>query len=125
MMEDAPLADFAMGPRHLLVEGEKLGKQYEVVKALGAGGFGEVYQVRDSALDQEIALKVVVADGPRTKIAEAQIRQEFAIRENITDSRHIIKGYDPRPCQHKGLSLLLLPMELADDGPPLRQRLRP
>ena len=116
IMDGAPLAAFATGPRCHLGEGEKLGKQYMVVKALGAGGFGEVYQVRDSAIDRDIALKVVVVDRHRTKIAETQILQEFRIREKINDSRYIIKGYDPRPYQHKGLSLLLLPMELADGG---------
>ena len=43
-----------------LTSGTRLGS-YEVVAPLGAGGMGEVYRVRDTALDRAAALKVLPA----------------------------------------------------------------
>jgi eukaryotic-like serine/threonine-protein kinase len=43
-----------------LVGGSKLGP-YEILRAIGAGGMGEVYLARDSRLNREVALKVSAA----------------------------------------------------------------
>ncbi len=41
-----------------LTSGTKLG-QYEIISPLGAGSMGEVYRARDTALDREVAIKVL------------------------------------------------------------------
>ena len=49
-----------------LVPGQRLGP-YEVVGTLGAGGMGEVYRARDSALGRDVAIKILpepVANNP-------------------------------------------------------------
>jgi Tol biopolymer transport system component len=49
-----------------LVPGSRLGP-YEIISALGAGGMGEVYRARDSRLNRDVAIKVllpVVANDP-------------------------------------------------------------
>jgi len=41
-----------------LTSGTKLG-QYEIISPLGAGSMGEVYRARDTALDRDVAIKVL------------------------------------------------------------------
>ncbi len=39
--------------------GQRLGP-YEIVSALGAGGMGEVYRARDTKLNRDVAIKVLL-----------------------------------------------------------------
>ena len=43
-----------------LAAGDRLGP-YEIISPLGSGGFGEVYRARDTKLNREVALKVLLA----------------------------------------------------------------
>ncbi len=45
-----------------LTAGEAIGGRYRVVRLLGRGGMGEVYEVRDQLLDEAAALKTLRAD---------------------------------------------------------------
>ena len=44
-----------------LSEGTKIGV-YTVSGLIGQGGMGEVYQVRDTKLDRDVALRVVLSE---------------------------------------------------------------
>ncbi|MCK4825018.1 protein kinase, partial [bacterium] len=99
-----------------IANGDVLNGRYRIIKLLGTGGFGAVYQVDDLVLKGQIALKVVVAGEGKAQHAAEQILHEFKLCEKINDITHIVKAQDPRPCEYKGLSLVLLPMEFADGG---------
>ena len=56
----------------MLVAGHTLGA-YRIVRLLGAGGMGEVYEARDTRLDRLVAIKVL----PQTTASEASARERF------------------------------------------------
>jgi tetratricopeptide (TPR) repeat protein len=49
-----------LGPS--LTAGDAIAGRYEVIRLLGRGGMGEVYEVRDTMLNEAVALKTVRAD---------------------------------------------------------------
>ena len=49
-----------------LSRGDRLGP-YHIVSPVGAGGFGEVYQARDTRLDRTVAIKVLPSTEPELK----------------------------------------------------------
>ena len=65
---------------------------YRVIRALGAGGMGEVYLARDSTLDRDVALKVL----PHMAQADERIRR-FVLEAKSASSLshpHIITVYE-------------------------------
>lgn len=42
----------------MFLQGQKVGKKYEILRSLGSGGFGSVYLARDTWLDIKVAIKV-------------------------------------------------------------------
>lgn len=59
---DAPavgaIADVVAPPQSSLTPGQALG-HYEVIRAIGAGGMGEIYLAHDARLDRQVALKLL------------------------------------------------------------------
>lgn len=53
-----------------LLPGARLGP-YEIVTAIGAGGMGEVFRARDTKLNRDVAIKVllIAARGQRASFA--------------------------------------------------------
>jgi serine/threonine protein kinase/Tol biopolymer transport system component len=58
MFRAAPVSADNGGSPMPLAPGQRLGP-YEVVSTLGAGGMGEVYRARDTALNRDVAIKVL------------------------------------------------------------------
>jgi serine/threonine protein kinase/tetratricopeptide (TPR) repeat protein len=60
-----------------LEPGENFGGRYHVIRLLGMGGMGAVYQVWDSDLEVALALKVVRPDAIEDPAAAAQVERRF------------------------------------------------
>ena len=111
-------AGHGFGAELPIYPGDKLGDsdRYRIIKSIGEGGYAAVYHVEDTILKKQMALKVVVTGSGQAQSVVEQILHEFELYERITDTSYIIRTKDPRPCEYKELSLILLPMELADGG---------
>jgi serine/threonine-protein kinase len=53
-----------MAPEHGPREGARLAERYDVLRSIGRGGMGSVYEVHDTLLGETVALKVL--DGSAT-----------------------------------------------------------
>lgn len=68
----------------------EFGDRYEVLELLGRGGFGEVYRVRDRALETEVALKTVYRPrGIDLQLLKAEFRSRSALHH-----RNLVQLYE-------------------------------
>src|SRR6201997_156045 len=100
-----------------LASGTKLGP-YEIVSPLGAGGMGEVYRARDSALGRDVAIKVLPsafsADADRLRRFKQEAQAAAALTHpNILTIYHL--------GEHEGAPYIASELR---DGESLRQRLQ-
>ena len=75
-----------------------LGK-YEILRELGRGGMGVVYEAMDTQLRRRVALKLLLSSGPAVDAREAQMDEERFLREarlsaNLTKHPHIVSVYE-------------------------------
>src|SRR5690242_3664045 len=61
-------------PTGPLKVGQSFGPRYHIIKLLGAGGMGAVYQAWDAELSVAVALKVIRVDRHRTASSDAEKR---------------------------------------------------
>jgi serine/threonine protein kinase/Tol biopolymer transport system component len=73
-----------------LVHGSRLGP-YEVLSALGAGGMGEVYRARDSRLNRDVAIKILlpVVAGDPDRLARFEREAQVLASLNHPNIAHI------------------------------------
>ena len=70
-----------------------LGDDYELLAELGSGGFGRVYQVRDLALEREVALKVLHPWLTTDPIVVERFRREAQLAANMRHA-NIVDVFD-------------------------------
>ena len=77
--------------------GQDLGERYHIIKLLGAGGMGAVYQAWDAELGVAVALKTVrpeVAADPETaRMLEQRFKQELLLARKVTH-KNIVRVHD-------------------------------
>ncbi|MFT3766850.1 MAG: protein kinase [Minicystis sp.] len=98
--------------------GARFAERYEVEAVLGRGGMGAVYRVRDLALGETIALKVLARGGDADVAEVLRFRQEVRLARKVTHP-NVARVYDIG--EHEGV--VFLTMEIVE-GETLRQRLR-
>jgi hypothetical protein len=112
-----------------LSAGTRLGA-YEIVGALGAGGMGEVYRARDTKLNRDVAIKVLlptVANDPE-RLARFSREAQVLAALNHPNIAHIyglegrdgLDGQEGREGQREATSFIV--MELVE-GPTLAERI--
>jgi serine/threonine protein kinase/tetratricopeptide (TPR) repeat protein/TolB-like protein len=73
--------------------GTLLGSRYQVLRILGQGGMGAVYQARDQELDRTIALKVIRPELASNPSILARFKQELILSRNVTH-KNVIRIFD-------------------------------
>ena len=81
----------------LLTVGQDFGPRYRIVKLLGMGGMGAVYQAWDADLDVLVALKVIrgvaAGDPEETRAIERRFKQELLLARQVTH-KNVVRIHD-------------------------------
>ncbi|MEO5925767.1 MAG: protein kinase [Bryobacteraceae bacterium] len=100
-----------------LTPGTRLGV-YEVVAPLGAGGMGEVYRAHDTALQRDVALKVLPAALARNPERMARFQREGKVLASLNHPNIAIIHGLVEDGEHRALAMELVP------GEPLSARIK-
>jgi len=76
--------------------GESFGSRYHIIKLLGAGGMGAVYQAWDAELSSAVALKVIRVDRMgrgASHAAEKRFKQELILARQVTH-KNVVRIHD-------------------------------
>jgi tetratricopeptide (TPR) repeat protein/predicted Ser/Thr protein kinase len=76
-----------------LSPGTILGSRYEIVRLLGQGGMGAVYQAEDRELERKVALKVIRADMAANPEILRRFKQELILARQVTH-KNVIRIFD-------------------------------
>jgi tetratricopeptide (TPR) repeat protein len=83
-----PAPATGLGPPDSLQPGQKFGERYTILKKLGAGGMGAVYQAWDESLGIAVALKVIRLDAAtspaETRQLEARFKRELLLARQVS-----------------------------------------
>jgi eukaryotic-like serine/threonine-protein kinase len=90
-----PVGDVVVSaaPHAPLNPGTILGDRYEIIRLLGQGGMGSVYQARDRELDRLVALKVILAHMAANPQILKRFKQELILARGITN-KNVIRIFD-------------------------------
>ena len=88
-----PVSDSDLGKLALLMPGVVLGGRYRILRILGQGGMGAVYQARDQELDRVIALKVIRPEWAGNPAILQRFKQELILARHVTH-KNVVRIYD-------------------------------
>jgi eukaryotic-like serine/threonine-protein kinase len=115
---ESPVASLAP---HILQIGDLVAERFEILRFLGAGGMGQVYQARDSELGESIALKILPEHFVANERMLDRFRQEVQVSRRVTHP-NVCRMFDLGKFYLDGLELYFLTMELVG-GESLAERL--
>ncbi|MEX1128212.1 MAG: protein kinase [Vicinamibacterales bacterium] len=77
--------------------GDAFGQRYRIIKELGAGGMGVVYQAWDEVLNVVVALKIIrpdtVSDAAAAREVERRFKRELLLARQVTH-KHVVRIHD-------------------------------
>jgi tetratricopeptide (TPR) repeat protein/predicted Ser/Thr protein kinase len=76
-----------------LTPGTSIGSRYEIVRLLGQGGMGAVYEAHDKELERQVAVKVIRADMAANPEILRRFKQELILARQITH-KNVIRIFD-------------------------------
>jgi serine/threonine protein kinase/tetratricopeptide (TPR) repeat protein len=88
-----PISDGALRLVQLFPPGTLLGGRYQIVRVLGEGGMGAVYQAHDQELDRTIALKVIRPELAGNPAILQRFKQELILARHVTH-KNVVRIYD-------------------------------
>ena len=81
----------------VLTAGQTFGSRYHVIRLLGAGGMGAVYQAWDDELGVAVALKVIrpdtLTDPETARNVERRFKRELLLARQVTH-KHVVRIHD-------------------------------
>ncbi len=102
----------ASGPLKL---GQSFGARYHIIKILGMGGMGAVYQAWDAELNVAVALKVIRTDrrrGTASPEAEKRFKNELLLARQVTH-KNVVRIHDLGELD--GIKYITMPYVEGDD----------
>jgi tRNA A-37 threonylcarbamoyl transferase component Bud32/tetratricopeptide (TPR) repeat protein len=106
----------------LFDSGDLLAARFRVVRCLGTGGMGEVYEAEDERLGEKVAIKTVRVEGISVEKLQARLRQEAVLARKVTHP-NVCRIHDVVEHESDGRRFALVTMELLR-GETLLERIR-
>ena len=100
------------GPLHV---GQSFGPRYHIIRLLGAGGMGAVYQAWDEELSVAVALKVIRHDSQDREVsseAEKRFKNELLLARQVTH-KNVVRIHDLGEID--GIKYITMPYVKGDD----------
>ena len=92
-----PTGPASVGRTGPFAVGQEIGKRYTIIRLLGAGGMGAVYQAWDNELSMPVAIKAILPEAAPNATAAAELerrfKRELVLARNITH-RNIVRIHD-------------------------------
>ena len=110
--EVGAVAPTASGPLNV---GQSFGPRYHIIRILGVGGMGAVYQAWDAELGVAVALKVIRADRRRGRAlpaAEKRFKNELLLARQVTH-KNVVRIHDLGEID--GIKFITMPYVQGDD----------
>lgn len=94
-------------------DSDVLADRYRIIRFIGRGGMGEVYEVHDNELGERLALKTIIPEIARDHRYIARFLREVKLARNVTN-RHVCRVHDVGHHDAAGTRICFLTMELVE-----------